>query len=75
MRARLEDDLLGAACLVGDICIREHRTEKETCAQPQNRTKNLIRFKLVPNRVRQHKTEYNQLKTKQTSTKQYAISV
>ena len=35
----------------------------------------MISYMLVQNKVKQLKTEYNQLKTKQTNLKQHAISV
>ena len=50
VRAHLEDDLLEAACLIGDICTKEHRTEKKQVQKHKHRTQNLIRFKLVQNK-------------------------
>ena len=49
MQARFEVGLLGAECLVEDICTCTQRTKRNTCAKTQNRPQNLIRFKLVQN--------------------------
>ena len=51
MRAHLEVGFLVAACLVGAICTKEHKTKQnKKIVQTQNSTQNMIRNMLVQNR-------------------------
>ena len=69
-------DFLVVECLVGDICIREHRTEKKHVHKHKTKHKNLIRFKLVQTKVKPtlKKQSITELKQNKTSLKQHAIT-